>query len=211
MGDGDSYEYEKQQLMVDEVVSEVICAWPEHELLDRLEQRLTTEQEAFGNHPAHSSPVLWRMAESRPVLADELCRRVARNHDSILRHLIPPILGRLLEARPADGLARLRELLEADDAAITRNVANTLGWGRGGRTSLLDGEDQILRTLIRHENPIVRQHTVFAARRISPAEPALARELITTVRFADSERARRRRGRSVHRSGPRPVAGPQRR
>jgi transcriptional regulator with XRE-family HTH domain len=186
MGDGDSYEYEKQQLKLDEVVSEVVSAWPEHELLDRLEQRLATEQKAFGNHPAHSSPVLWRIAEKRPLLADELCRRVTRNHDSILRDLIPPALGRLLEARPADGLARLRELLEADDLDITRNVANTLGWGRGGRTSLLDGEDQILRVLIRHEDPWVRQHTVFATRRISPAEPALARELVTTVRFADS-------------------------
>ncbi len=186
MGDGDTYEYEKQQLQLDEVVSEVVSAWPEHELLDRLEQRLATEQEAFGNHPAHSSPVLWRIAERRTVLADELCRRVTRNHDSILRDIIPSVLGRLLEARPVDGLARLRELLEADDLAITRNVANTLGWGRGSRAALLDGEDQILRTLIRHEDPVVRQHVVFAALRISPAEPALARELVTTVRFSDS-------------------------
>lgn len=187
MGDGDSYEYEKQQLMLDEVVSEVVSAWPEYKLLDRLEQRLAAEKQAFGNHPAHSSPVLWRIAERRPSLADELSRRVTRDHDSILRDLIPPTLGRLLETRPADGLARLRELLETDDLDITRNVANTLGWGRGGRSTLLNGEDQILRTLIRHEDPIVRQHTVFAARRISPAEPALARELITTVRFADSD------------------------
>jgi len=186
MGDGDSYEHEKQQLLLDEVVSEVVSAWPEQELLDRLEQRLAAEQEAFGNHPAHSSPVLWRIAEKRPRLADDLCRRVTRNHDSILRDLIPPTLGRLLEARPADGLARLRELLQSGDLAITRNVANTLGWGRGGRTSLLDGEDQTLKTLIRHEDAIVRQHTVFAASRISPAEPALARDLVTTVRFADS-------------------------
>jgi transcriptional regulator with XRE-family HTH domain len=184
MGDGDSYE--KQQLMLDEVVSDVVGAWPEHELLDRLEQRLATEQEAFGNHPAHSSPVLWRIAEKRPSLADEMCRRVIRNHDNILRDLIPPALGRLLEAHPADGLARFRQLLASDDLAITRNVANTLGWGRGGRTSLLDGEDEILRTLIHHEDPLVRQYTVFAARMISPAEPTLARELVTTVRFADS-------------------------
>jgi transcriptional regulator with XRE-family HTH domain len=186
MGDGDNYEYEKQQLMLDEVVSEVVGAWPEHELLDRLEQRLAVEQEAFGNHPAHSSPVLWRIAERAPSLANELCRRVTRNHDSILRDLLAPALGRLLEAHPADGLARLRELLASDDLAIIRNVANTLGWGRGGRTSLLDGEDEILRTLIRHEDPVVRQYTVFAARKISPAEPALARELVTTVRFTDA-------------------------
>lgn len=186
MGGGDSYEYEKQQLILEEVVSEVVSAWPEHELLDRLEQRLAAEQEAFGNHPAHSSPVLWRIAERRPLLADELCRRVTRNHDSILRELIATCLGRLLEVRPADGLARLRELLESEDLAITRNVANTLGWGRGSRTSLLDGEDQILRALIRHEDAIIRRHIVFAASRISPAEPALARELVTTVQLADS-------------------------
>jgi transcriptional regulator with XRE-family HTH domain len=187
MGDGESYKYDKQQQMLDEAVSEVTDAWPEHELLDRLEQRLAAEKEAFGTQPAHSSVVLWRIAERRPSLADDLCRRVTRNHGSILRDLIPPALGRLLEARPADGLARLRELLETDDLDIIRSVANTLGWGRGGRPSLLDGEDHILRTLIRHEDPVVRRHTILAARRISPAEPALARELITTVRFADSD------------------------
>jgi transcriptional regulator with XRE-family HTH domain len=186
MGDGDNYEHEKQQLMLDEVVSEVVDAWPEDELLDRLEHCLAAEQNAFGNHPAHSSPVMWRIAERRPALADELCHRVTRNHDSILRDLIPPVLGRLLEARPADGLARLRELLEADDLAITRNVANTLGWGRGRRALLLDGEYQILRTLMGHEDALVRRYIVFAAQRISPAEPALARELGMLVRFADS-------------------------
>ena len=71
MGDGDSYDYEKQQLMLDEVVAEVVGAWPEHELLDRLEKRLAVEQEAFGNHPALCSPVLWRIAE-RTTLP---CRR----------------------------------------------------------------------------------------------------------------------------------------
>ena len=187
MVDGDSYEFEKQQLMVDDAVSKVVSAWPEHELLDRLEQRLAAEEQAFGNHSAHSSLVLWRIAERRPALADELCRRTTRDHGSILRGLISPTLGRLLETRPADGLARLRELLETDDLDITRSVANAIGWGRGGRPSLLDGEDQILRTLIRHEDPIVRRNIIFAARKISSAEPALARELVTTVRFADSD------------------------
>ena len=67
------------------------------------------------------------------------------DHHSILRDLIPAALGRLLEARPADGLARARELLDTGDLAIVRNVANTLGWGRGRRTSLLDGEADLLR------------------------------------------------------------------
>ena len=129
------------------------------------------------------------MADSRendPPLPTSCAAGLTRNHDSILRDLLARALGRLLEARPADGLARLRELLASDDLAIIRNVANTLGWGRGGRMSLEDGEDEILRTLVRHEDPLVRQYTVFAARKMSSTEPALARELVTTVRFTDS-------------------------
>jgi transcriptional regulator with XRE-family HTH domain len=186
MSDGDSGTFEKQQVMLDEVASDIVGAWPEDELLDRLEQCLAIEQKAFGNHPALTRPVIWRMAEKDPSLADGLCRRVIRSHDSILRDLIPAALGRLLDARPANGLARLRELLESNNLAITRNAADTLGWGRGGRTSLLDGEDQILRALMSHDDAVVRRHTVFAARRIGPAEPVLARQLVTTVRFADS-------------------------
>jgi transcriptional regulator with XRE-family HTH domain len=185
-GDGSDYRQEKQDTLFAAVIAEATSAWPDAQLLDQLERRLADERLAFGNDPAHASPLVWRLTEAKPSIADELCRRVIQDQDSILRFLVPSALGRLLDAHPDDGLARTRELLRTGNLAIVRNVANTLGWGRGRRTSLLDEEVDLLRSLVRHDDPVVRQYTIFVARALSDAHPALAKELVTTVRFADS-------------------------
>ena len=185
-GDGSGYRQQETDIFFAAVIAEATQAWPEAELLDQLEQRLGDERLAFGNEPVHANPLVWRLCERKPSIANELCRRVIQNQDSILRDLIPPALGRLLQACPADGLARTQELLETENLAIVRNVANTLGWGRGQRASLFDGEDDLLLTLIRHDDPIVRRYIIFAARTLGQSHPALAKQLVTTVRFADS-------------------------
>ncbi|HXZ76289.1 MAG TPA: hypothetical protein VEH31_36205, partial [Streptosporangiaceae bacterium] len=168
------------------VAAEAIHAWPDPELADRLEQRLTAEHRAFGNDIRHASFFVWPLARQRPSIADELCRRVLRDQASILVDLIPAALGRLLEADPGHGLAHAHDLVQTGNLAVVRNVAHTLGWGRGGRTSLVDGEADLLRSLIRHEDPAIRGLTVAAGRVLGQAYPALAAELVTTVRFADS-------------------------
>jgi transcriptional regulator with XRE-family HTH domain len=184
--DGSGYQQEKQDALFAAVIAQATGTWPDTQLLDQLERQLDDERAAFGNDPVHASPLVWRLAEAKPSIADELCSRVIQDQDTILCSLVPPALGRLLDARPADGLARTRELLRTGNLTIVRNVANTLGWGRGRRTSLLDGEADLLRSLVRHEDPVVRQYTIFAARALSQAHPALAKELVTTVRFTDS-------------------------
>lgn len=185
-GDGSGYQQEVQDSRVASVIAEAVQLWPDEELLDQLERALRDERLAFGNEPVHASPVMWRMAEERPSVGDELCRRAVQNPDSVLRDLIPTALGRLLQARPADGLARIQELLATGNASLIRNVANTLGWGRGQRTSLFDEEAAILKSLIGYDDPVVRRYTLFAARAIHAVEPALSKELVTTVHFADS-------------------------
>lgn len=172
--------------MFETVAAEAIHAWPDPELVDGLEQRLTAEHLAFGNDIRHASFFVWTLARQRPSIADKLCRRVLRDQASILVDLIPAALGRLLEADPGHGLARAQELVQTGNLAVVRNVAHTLGWGRGGRTSLVDGEADLLRSLIRHEDPAVRRLTVAACRVLGQAHPALAAEMVTTVRFADS-------------------------
>ena len=185
-GDGSGYRQQETDIFFAAVIAEATQAWPEGELLDQLQQRLGDERLAFGNEPVHASPLVWRLCERKPSIANELCRRVIQNQDSILRDLIPPALGRLLQACPADGLARTQELLETGNLAIVRDVANTLGWGRGQRASLFDGEDDLLLTLVRHDDPIVRRYIIFSSRTLSQSHPALAKQLVTTVRFADS-------------------------
>lgn len=186
--DGDEHGYlqEAQDALVSSVIGEAIQAWPGNRLLSQLEQRLTNEQLAFGNHPAQASHVMWRIAEEVPSVGNELCLHVIRNPDSILRDLIPAALGRLLQYSPVNGQARIQELMETGNVNLARNASNTLGWGRGQRSSLFDGETALLRSLIRHDDLIVRRNALSAARAISPVNPSLARELVTTVRFSDS-------------------------
>lgn len=184
--DDPSNRRQETDAMFEAVAAEAIRAWSDLELVDRLEQRLTAEHWAFGNDIRHASFFVWTLARQRPSIADELCRRVLRDQASILVDLIPAGLGRLLEADPSRGLARAHELVQTGNLAVVRNVAHTLGWSRGGRTSLVDGEADLLRSLIRHENPAVRGLTVAAGRVLGQVHPALAAELATTVRFADS-------------------------
>jgi ribosome-binding protein aMBF1 (putative translation factor) len=188
LGDGDrsGYQQQVQDSLVSLAIDEAIQAWQDDELLDQLEWRLRDERLAFDNEPAHAGSLMWRIAEERPTIGGDLCRRVVRSPDSLLRDLIPAALGRLLQASPTDGLTSVRELLAAGDTALTRIVANTLGWGRGQRTSLFDGEASILKSLIRHDDPVIRRHTIFAARAIHSVDPMLSKQLVATVHFADS-------------------------
>ena len=55
-----------------------------------------------------------------------------------------------------------------------------------GRGAAVRREDDLLLTLVRHDDPIVRQYIILAARTLSQSHPALAKQLVTTVRFADS-------------------------
>ena len=126
------YQQEEHDRRFAAAVSEITAAWSDTELVNRLEQRLAAEHLAFGNAAAHSSFFIWNLTQEKPSIADELCSRVLQDHHSILRDLIPAALGRFLEARPVDGFARTRELLNTGDLAIIRSVANALAWGRAG-------------------------------------------------------------------------------
>ena len=182
--EGSGYQQEEKDRLFAAVVTEITTAWPDTELVNRLERRLAAERLAFGNAAAHSGFFIWTLTQGKPSIAEELCSRVLQDHHSILRGLIPAALGGLLEVRPADGLARARELLDTADLAIVQAVANALS--RVRRMSLLDGEADLLRSLIQHDDPVVRTHAVAACRSLSQEHGALAAELITTVRFADS-------------------------
>jgi transcriptional regulator with XRE-family HTH domain len=184
--EGSAYHQEEKDRLFAAVVADITGEWPVNELVDRLEQRLIAERLAFGNAVAHSGFFVWTLTQENPPIADELCSRVIQDRRSILRDLIPAALGRLLETQPTEGLARTRELLNTEDLELVRCVANALSWGRGRRASLLDGEADLLRSLIRHDDPIIRTYAIAAGRPLSQEHLVFAAELITTVRFADS-------------------------
>ena len=130
-----------------------IHAWPDPELADRLEQRLTAEHRAFSNDIRHASFFVWTLARQRPSIADELCRRVLQDQASILRRPDPSCTRRA----PGSPARRRTPTCPRTPAyrkpRVVRNVANP--WdGPGACTSLAVGETDLLRSLIRHDDPV---------------------------------------------------------
>lgn len=83
-------------------------------------------------------------------------------------------------------LRHARDLLATQDFIITCYVAEAFGFARGTRDQLLDGEADLLRSLLLHEDSRVRQLTVTAAHALAGQHRALAVELVTSGRFGDS-------------------------
>jgi hypothetical protein len=170
----------------DTVIADATAAWPDPLLVDHLERTLLAERRAFDRDSQHASPFVWALTAKRPSIAEELCRRVVQNPESVFTGLVPAVLGRLLETDPAGGIACAWELVETGNLVVARCVGHSFGWGRGNRAGLVDGEVDLVRSLLDHEDPYVRKFTLGACRAISQIQPSLAAELVTSVRFADS-------------------------
>lgn len=104
----------------------------------------------------------------------------------VLRELVPVALSMLAESLPAEAMSLARALVDTPSVVDARAVAHAFGFGRGNRTTLLDGEADLLRDLITHADPHVRRLAVSAARLLGDNHKELAMQLVTSVRFGDS-------------------------
>jgi transcriptional regulator with XRE-family HTH domain len=167
------------------VTAEAVATWTAPQLADQLEERLTRERLVFGRGGS-ARPFVWTLTHGRPSIAEEICGRTVERPDSVLRDLIPTALSQLAEIRGEIALRRARDLLAAHETVITCYVAEAFGLGLGARDTLSDGEADLLRSLLVDEDPRVRQATAIAAQRLGRRHRALATELVTSARFADS-------------------------
>ncbi|QUQ64613.1 Restriction endonuclease [Kutzneria sp. CA-103260] len=178
------------------VAADACDHWSPDELVDRLVRRLAVDNYAYGPAVASPGPFVWTLVRRHPEVGAALVRRtVSGRSDSdtaasaaldVLRGLVPVALSVLAEALPSEAMGLARALVGTPNVVDTRAVAHAFGLGRGNRTTLRDGEADLLRDLIRHADPHVRRLAVSAARMLGEGNLELALQLVTGVQFGDS-------------------------
>jgi len=76
-------------------------------------------------------------------------------------------------------------LLLLDDEEIKRAVAHGLGWGRGGRSELIDGELELLQRFAADLDPYVRRSMAIAALRLAAVDAQLGIHLWASIDFTN--------------------------
>jgi len=72
--------------------------------------------------------------------------------------------------------------------ALDTFVSRSFGWSRGLRSSLVEGELELLRTFAANPDASIRQSAIIAAQRIAPEHPHAAVDLLASVSFRDAPR-----------------------
>jgi hypothetical protein len=184
---GDVAEYgQRRQARLDEVAIAVTSQWADEEIVDHVSQQLAANPLAHGANSGQPAPFISTLVARRPAIGNIICRRVVADPTSGLLGLVATVLSTLVNIDPATALTRANELLSTDDLAVQQSVAYAFGRGRGNRATLVDGETELLRFLIRHPDAVVRRLIAAAARTLSANRHPMALELVTTIQFADA-------------------------
>jgi transcriptional regulator with XRE-family HTH domain len=180
-----------REAMLTAAAAEAARTWPDDQrLAEQIEERLTVDRRAFpGTSGSSPRPFVWTLARDRPAVALEVCERVTRNPASSLQELIPPVLSQLADALPAEAIRQARRLLSTQNTSVARYVTEAFGFARGNRPVLLEGEEELLRSLLGSAEPDVRRMAVKAAAALASTSPGLAIELLTTVDITDPDTA----------------------
>jgi hypothetical protein len=162
--------------------ADTLASWPDQELVTLTERTLSDLRRALGDDAGRPRPFLSLLAAARPRLGESLCARVLHQPGSSLAPLISAILSPLAQVGSAHTVGLAQQLLAAGDAGLARQVAHAFGIQRA-RTSLLDGEAELLRALVRYPDPagIAPAATLGAIRHIAGPHSDLAIELATSV------------------------------
>src|ERR1019366_7823543 len=177
----DALREERQKAIVGQVLSE----YDDSGLALLLEWRLQAEQEAFGTEAGHSGPMVAAIVEARPEVARAIIQRVIADPKSSLGPVLQVVLGRLGVVAPDQLVKAAYGLLALQVPAINTFVSRSFGWNRGLRSSLVEGELELLRTFAGDPDPSIRQSAIIAAQRIAPEHPHAAVDLLASVSFRD--------------------------
>jgi hypothetical protein len=184
-GDTDGF-IARHQAHLDDVVAVVTSHWPDEEVVDNITRRLAANRLAYGDNSGTPGPFIWTLVRSNPAIGEIICHRVVNDPTCNLRELVSIALSTLAEVNPSNVLELANELIASDDVTVQRQVAHAFGWGSVGRATLIDGEADFLRSLIRNGDTVVRQVAIASTRRLSTDHRSLALELITTIDATDS-------------------------
>jgi hypothetical protein len=187
MRDGLSFEEaERAQREEFRRVAAAICGGrDDHEVLDRLENRLRIERLA-SEKVDRAGRFISELLIGRPSAAALLCTRVLAGDLPELTAFTATALGVLVNRGDADAIDLASSMLATEDTKLQWEAASGLSWNRAGRTSLLPGEGAVLAVMAVHSNDFVRAMAGRAAFVIGLSDTATALDLLSKIEFRGS-------------------------
>lgn len=160
--------------------------YPEDELVDVIAHRLRTDRAVFANE-GHAAPFLRMLVRKQPALAGGLCELAMGDPADHVVMDLPAALASMADSDSGgDALRLVQRLIATGDTGLVRVAAHSLGWQRGSRIDLLDGEEELLVELAAHEDDVVRRSVAHAAGMVARSDRATAIRLLGAIPFADS-------------------------
>ena len=156
------------------------------ELVALLARRLQMQSTALGRAAGHPGPLVWALVAEQPSVGFKITEQLSSDPTSPLVQVLAVSLAGIAEHAPRQAIAAIMVVLETGDLVLRQQVAQALGWNRGARSTLLDGELEVLAALAADEDVYTRTCVVRAAQRLGQHHPDVAVRLLGAVSFADS-------------------------
>ncbi len=177
---------EAKRVQMASLADEVAAMHTDDEIVALLEKRIAAQLVAFSGQAGTPGPFVAALIDARPSVGVAICEAVAADPDAKVHDVVAIAISRLADLTPDAAMNVVRRLLATGDLRAKRAVAQALGWNRGGRPTLLDGEFDILIELVEDEDELIRKLIVIAAQRLAQHRAAEALFLLSHVQFADS-------------------------
>ena len=176
---------QRQQEWYEKVAKELVKERRGEEIVDMIENRLNAHLRAFGNFGT-PGPFVWTLAKLKPEFGHIVCQRVVSKPASPLSCILPDVLTLMAEVEPQKAIETSRCILKTKDIVVTRAVAQAHGWNRRLRP-LIEGEFELIHELTTYDDVFVRTSVIRAAQLIAKDHPSIAAELLSLVKFEDSD------------------------
>jgi DNA-binding XRE family transcriptional regulator len=187
---GESFETSaaNRQERLSAVVRQVLTDFDDEGLVQILEHRLQVESEVFGSDASRQGSLVAALVKDKPPIARLIVDRVIAAPDSSLTPLLHVVLAQLGESVPDELVPTAQALLALQSPLIDSIVSRAFGWSRGPRSSLLEGELELLQCFAASADPIIRESAIMAAQRIAYKSPQEAIDLLLSASFSDQPR-----------------------
>lgn len=157
------------------------------EVVAILEERLEAISRGLPGKENEGGRFVWTLCTECPAVAYAICRRVLAAPATACVSVVAAALGAMAEDLNPATIETARALCESSSTDVVRRTAHALGWGRGSRSHLLDGELALLHDLAVHEDFHVRRSVAHAAQVIAGSASGQAKDLLLSIPFNDSD------------------------
>jgi transcriptional regulator with XRE-family HTH domain len=151
---------------------------PDRQAADEIERCLRDLKQILGDEPARARPFLFDLITARPSLAAAITDHVMAASGAVLAEQVTIVLIALTGTDGPKAVTAARKLLGFRDITVARQVAYAFGLQRGRIGQLIPGEEDILRALVNHDDPIVHSAALGALRTLGPQHRDLALDLL---------------------------------